>query len=67
MTEQELIAKQSLEIANLSEKLDNVILYTQKALIQIYGIGGPLNDNKLGYNKEQMITFYRIAELLEQI
>jgi hypothetical protein len=28
-------------------------------------IGGPLNDNKLGYSKQQMVTFWRIKEELE--
>lgn len=30
-----------------------------------YCIGGPLNDNKLGYSREQMVTFARIGEELE--
>ena len=29
----------------------------------IYCIGGPLNDNVLNYTKEQMVTFFRIAEI----
>jgi hypothetical protein len=37
----------------------------RKARLHIYCIGGPLNDNKLGYSKQQMVTFWRIKEELE--
>ena len=29
----------------------------------IYCVGGPLNDNVLGYTNKQLVTFSRIAEI----
>jgi hypothetical protein len=35
--------------------------------MQIYGGGGPLNDNVDGFDKEQLKVFHRIAEELRRI
>jgi hypothetical protein len=29
-------------------------------------IGGPLNDNKLGYSKEQLVTFQKMLDVIEE-
>jgi hypothetical protein len=31
----------------------------------IYGMGAPLNDNLLGYTKEQLVPFSRIATIMD--
>lgn len=63
MTQDELVAKQSLEIANLKEMLTD----RQKRLRDIdrmlHCIGGPLNDNVLEYTSKQLGPFRRVAEL----
>jgi hypothetical protein len=66
MTKDELIAKQQIEIEELNEENQSFRKARGRALGHIYCIGGPLNDNKLGYSKAQMVTFARIAEELNQ-
>ena len=65
MTKDELIVKQQLEI----EQLREAIVKYESAKDAVYGIifciGGPLNDNKLGYTKEQKTDFWRIKEAMD--
>lgn len=65
MSKDELIAKQQLEI----EELKSISSTRKEALRKISRlctcIGGPLNDNKKGYTKEQMLDFWQINELAE--
>jgi hypothetical protein len=65
MNEQDVIARQAVKIERLeaeNERLSNNIL---RATSHIVCIGGPLNDNKLSYSKEQLYTFWRIKGELE--
>ena len=49
--------EQEFEIEELNKRIDSARAY-------IYCIGGPLNDNRLQYNKEQLLTFHNINECL---
>jgi hypothetical protein len=64
MTKDELIVKQQLEI----ERLHKGYSEHQAALDRVHGIlfciGGPLNDSKLGYTREQMCDFLKIKDAL---
>lgn len=64
MTDAELIARQAKQIAILSDEVADLKERAKEAMAHIYCIQGPLNGNKLGYTKEQMGTFARIAEEL---
>lgn len=64
MTESELIAKQQLEIEELKLEVADYKKARKKVFNIIYGIGGPLNDNKLKYDKYQMTDFFKIKEIL---
>lgn len=64
MTESELIARQAKKLEELSDEVFDLKERARKARLHIYCIGGPLNDNRLGYSKPQMVTFARIAEEL---
>jgi len=66
MTKDELIAKQQLAIEELSER---EILYQSaidSAIMVMICIGGPLNDNVLGFTKEQIMVFHKIQNYLEE-
>lgn len=67
MTEAELIARQARKIEELRDEVADLKARVRKACMHIYCIGGPLNDNKLGYSKPQMVTFARIAEELGDV
>ncbi len=67
MTNEVFIAKQAKEIAELKESNESLLTAIKKAKMHIYCIGGPLNDNRLGYSRAQMVTFARIAEELEAV
>lgn len=67
MEDDRLIAQQARRIAELEEKLAKAENVWNNIHMEIYGIGGPLNDNKLEYNKEQKIPFRRIANLIGRI
>lgn len=62
MTQDELIARQALQLEELRDEVANLRERMHRAWSHIYCIGGPLNDNKLGYTRDQMATFARIAD-----
>lgn len=64
MTKDQLIAKQQLEIEMLTEESKQHTDACDEVRGILFCIGGPLNDNKLGYTKEQMQDFWRIKEAL---
>lgn len=63
MTNDEIIAKQQIEIENLREWQGWVKIDFENIRSILYCIGGPLNDNVLNYSKEQLSTFFRIADI----
>ncbi len=64
MTDAELIARQAKQIEELRDERDDLKERVQRARLPIICIGGPLNDNKLGYTREQMGPFQRILNEL---
>jgi hypothetical protein len=61
-----LIAQQARKIAELKETVTRLKEAIDSVRNNLYCIGGPLNDNKLGYTKEQLAPFFRIANLTEE-
>ncbi len=64
MTDDQLIAQQARRIADLEEIEAEYRKVQDDIRGIIYCIGGPLNDNKLGYTAAQMVTFSEIIEAL---
>lgn len=64
MTKDELIAKQQIEIESLKKTVSLFREDIDTVHNIIFCVGGPLNDNKLMYTKEQMMDFWRIKEAL---
>lgn len=64
MTRDELIAKQQLRIAELEAELDRAYGAIDRIYNVIYCVGGPLNDNKLGYTREQQKEWGLVAKEL---
>ena len=60
MTAAELIAKQAKELVEIHDEVTELRADISRARANIYGIGGPLNDNKLGYSPQQKINLQRI-------
>ena len=67
MTKDQLIVKQQIEIADLKEKVFRLSKSVEKIRVIIYCIGGPLNDNALGYSRKQLSTFYRIINAIDEV
>lgn len=65
MNDEILIAQQARKIAELEEILKDFNDARDKIRIIIYCVGGPLNDNKLQYTKQQMGDFGRIINELD--
>ena len=63
-TDTEIIARQARELIELRDEVARLKESASMARMQIIGIGGPLNDNKLGFNKEQLGVFRRIEREL---
>ena len=62
----EIVGRQAVEIMNLKEMLTSYRESHEQIHNIIYCIGGPLNDNKLQYSKDQRSTFHQIAgELID--
>ena len=64
MTEAKLIARQALRIMELEDIEMDLRSRISKAKMRMYCIGGPLNDNRLGYSNAQLVTFQRILDEL---
>lgn len=60
MNAHELIAQQQLEIAELKDRLEACRISFCDISNLLYGIGGPLNDNKKQYTDIQKVDFLRI-------
>lgn len=65
MTEVDLIARQAKQLEELRDEVADLKERIKRAKLHIYCVGGPLNDNVLGYSKPQMVTFFKIAEELD--
>ena len=63
----QVIADQARQIFVFESLLDQYLKNVRKVNNMLYCIGGPLNDNKLGYTKEQMQIFFHIQETLEMV
>ena len=55
-----LIANQAREIAELKEELSEYKEAMQKLHNMMVCIGGPLNDNVLSFDKEQLAFLFRL-------
>jgi hypothetical protein len=65
VTEAQLIASQALEIARYKQAHEDLLLRFGAVHDILYCIGGPLNDNKHGFTKEQRAVFHQIAEQVD--
>jgi hypothetical protein len=59
-----LISKQQLQIEDLLNEVSDFKDSISKVRLLLVCIGGPLNDNKLGYSKEQRAVFSKILDIL---
>lgn len=66
MTEAELIARQALQIEELRDEVKMLREGISVARGHMICIGGPLNDNVLGFTKEQRFVFHRIEQALPE-
>lgn len=65
MNDLEVIARQAVKLERLEAENAHLKSCISRARLHIICIGGPLNDNKLCYSREQMVTFFRIKEELD--
>lgn len=63
----DLIAKQALKISKYEEQLDEVRKIRGALAGMLVGIGRPLNDNTLKFNKEQLRWCSEVWELIDQL
>lgn len=67
MDRDQLIAKQQLEIENLKGRVYEMNNVLRDIKLTLVCIGGPLNDNKLMYSKEQRKPLHEINRMIEDI
>jgi hypothetical protein len=65
MNYEQLTAQQALEIANLKAETADLKERLNEISMILCCIGGPLNDNVLGYSAEQRKPLHRINDLAE--
>lgn len=61
----DVIIEQAVELNELRKRVARMGEAIQDARNHMICVGGPLNDNKLQYSREQLVTFGCIDELLE--
>ena len=64
MTDAELIAKQAKRIAELEERCELDTAARERVGAMLFGIGGPLNDDKYCCTRGQLDLFHAIAKEL---
>lgn len=62
----EIIAEQARRIFMLEEKNKSLLEMREKVRLQCICVGGPLNDNVLGFTSVQMRVFQRIMDATEE-
>lgn len=62
MTNDELIAKQAKQIAQLEERVGTLGAALDNIECRLVCITGPLNGNEMGYSNSQLYIFRRIME-----
>ena len=65
MTKDQLISKQQLKIEGLEEQLSEFKEKESRLYNNLFGIGGPLNDSRISYTKEQRAEFFSIRDIFE--
>jgi len=65
MTQEELITKQQLRIEELEDELNGYKADFGTIYTMLYAVGAPLNDNVLGFNKEQLKWFFQLSNLIK--
>lgn len=67
MTKDKLIVKQQLELEELKTKLkQNRELFDELRWL-FYGIGQPLNDNKLNFTDEQIKWCFKVYSTIKEL
>jgi len=64
MTKDELISKQQIEIEELKQEAKYKKQSFENIYNILYSVGAPLNDNILGFKKEQLTPFFRISDII---
>lgn len=67
MSKDELIVKQQLQIEELSQALKDNKQIKRDLRGQFIAMGQPLNDNLLGFNKEQLWWCFQTFDLIDNI
>jgi hypothetical protein len=67
MGKDELIVKQQLEIEQYKTMLQENAAIRKALIARFYGIGAPLNDNVLQFNREQQKWCFQVAQLVDEI
>ena len=67
MTKNETIARLARRVEKQRLKLKAHKAAARKVHSLIYGIGGPLNDNKLKFSGPQMLEFQKIIDALRGV
>ena len=65
MNADEIILIQAKRIVALEQRVAELDRANLDARSHMYCIGGPLNDNKWGYTRDQLTPFFRMAECLD--
>jgi putative AlgH/UPF0301 family transcriptional regulator len=65
MSNEQVIVDQAKKLAILEKKNDLMQAGMKTAIMRMICIGGPLNDNKLGYSHEQQLVFQSMLNDLE--
>lgn len=66
MTKDELIAKQQLELEEHYKMFEENSKLLNEIHYKLFGIGQPLNDNCLMFNKEQLTYLIELNNIIEQ-
>lgn len=67
MTKEQLITEQQLKIHQLEEENRNLLKCIRKLRMRMVCVGGPLNDNVLGYSEKQLAIFWKMDKEIQGV
>lgn len=67
MEDDKLVAKQARDIDRLTTENVDMSEALERIRLRMVCIGGPLNDNRLAYSNEQLVTFAHILQDVENV
>ena len=67
MNEKDVIYNQAVKIETMIERISELDNAVKECLSQMTQVGGPLNENALGFSREQLVFIFKLHRILSYV